>query len=331
MRRFFELSVFLALVGATPFASSAETRLFVVAEISPFCSHCDSFVLPLSDPADIADARTLINEGPFGSVGSIPIVEITAGSDGTNRDVLASGEPLWSWHVSDFSGFFDFAIELCDGWPGFIEQDPAAFLANTGGSFCPWTYTVIEELPTPTATPTPIPAVEMASGTVGAGGGSVSTGTTASSSDPVETTVTVPAGTAGGMVVITEGPITETPPSDFSFRGQQVDITTPAGTVGNPLVFTFSLFAPGMAPSGVEIFKTTVLVGPCVDASANPDPCVESRTKQGADNIVNVVRTSTASPWNLPEPGLLIQLASGLLGLVILDKRRRSANKRLGA
>jgi hypothetical protein len=29
----------------------------------------------------------------------------------------------------------------------------------------------------------------------------------------------------------------------------------------------------------------------------------------------------------LPEPGLMLQLASGLLGLAMLDKRRRSANR----
>ncbi len=29
---------------------------------------------------------------------------------------------------------------------------------------------------------------------------------------------------------------------------------------------------------------------------------------------------------DLPEPGLLLQLASGLLGLIVLDKRRRRAN-----
>jgi hypothetical protein len=131
--------------------------LFVVAEIfSPFCSHCDSFVLPLSDPADIADARTLINEGPGGSVGSIPVMNLTVGSDGENRDVLAIGEPLWSWHVTSFTGFADFTIELCDGWPGLIEQDPAAFLANTGGQFCPWGYTVVAELPTPVPALSPI-------------------------------------------------------------------------------------------------------------------------------------------------------------------------------
>ncbi len=81
-----------------------------------------------------------------------------------------------------------------------------------------------------------------------------------------------------------------------------------------------------MAPS-IEIFKATVLVGACVAAGANPDPCVESRTSQGADNVVIVVRTSTASLWNLPEPGLLLQLVSGVLGLALLDKRRRNARR----
>ncbi len=160
--------------------------------------------------------------------------------------------------------------------------------------------------PTPTATPTPPPAVEMTSGTVGTGGGTVSTGTTATSSDPVETSVTVPSGTAGGEVVIFEGPITETPPSGFSFLGQQVDITAPAGTVANPLVITFSLYAPGMAPSDIEIFRATVLVPACGAAGQPPEPCIETRAAQGAANVVIVVRTSTASPWNLPEPGLLL-------------------------
>jgi hypothetical protein len=174
------------------------------------------------------------------------------------------------------------------------------------------------------------PTDEMTHGTVSTAGGTISTGTTASSSNPVETSVTVPSGTAGGDVVITEGPVTETPPGGFSFLGQQVDITAPDGTVANPLVFTFSAYAPGIDPNDVEIFKAAVLVGPCVAPGADPDPCVESRTAQGADNVVIVVRTSTASPWNfgaLPEPGLLLQLVSGVLGLALLDKRRRNARR----
>ena len=82
-----------------------------------------------------------------------------------------------------------------------------------------------------------------------------------------------------------------------------------------------------MDPGDIEIFKAGVLVDPCVGAGADPNPCVESRTPQGANNTVIVVRTATASPWNLPEPGLLLQLASGLLGLALLDKRRRRANR----
>ncbi|MAJ61528.1 MAG: hypothetical protein CBC48_17210 [bacterium TMED88] len=131
----------------------ADTAFFVVSEIGRPCFHCDSFLLPLTDPQDIADARFLVANGPGGSVGSIPVVELTVGSDGRNRDVLAAGEPLWDWHVSGFEGFGEIAIELCDGWPGFIEEDPSAFIANTGGQFCPWSYTVTAELPAPPAVP----------------------------------------------------------------------------------------------------------------------------------------------------------------------------------
>lgn len=131
----------------------ADTAFFVVSEIGRPCFHCDSFLLPLTDPQDIADARFLVANGPGGSVGSIPVVELTVGSDGRNRDVLAAGEPLWDWHVSGFEGFGEIAIELCDGWPGFIEEDPPAFIANTGGQFCPWSYTVTAELPAPPAVP----------------------------------------------------------------------------------------------------------------------------------------------------------------------------------
>ena len=131
----------------------ADTAFFVVSEIGRPCFHCDSFLLPLTDPQDIADARFLVANGPGGSVGSIPVVELTVGSDGQNRDMLAAGEPLWDWHVSGFEGFAEIAIELCDGWPGFIEEEPSAFIANTGGQFCPWSYTVTAELPAPPAVP----------------------------------------------------------------------------------------------------------------------------------------------------------------------------------
>lgn len=152
MRELQNLTIGLWMLMASA-PALAETVVFVVAESGTPCFHCDAFLLPLSDPQDIADARAWLARGPGSLVGSIPVVELTAGADGLNRNPLAPGEPLWSWHVSGFSGFADFTIELCDGWPSFIESDPSAFIANTNGQFCPWTYSVVAELTTGPAVP----------------------------------------------------------------------------------------------------------------------------------------------------------------------------------
>ncbi len=125
----------------------AETRWFVMSEIVP--NRGESYLLPLSDPTDIEQARMLIEEGPGGSVGSIASVQIAAGTDGFNRDWLHKEQPLWSWHIVRFDGFADFAIEICDGWPGFVEEDVEAFIANTNGQLCFWGYTVTAELESP--------------------------------------------------------------------------------------------------------------------------------------------------------------------------------------
>jgi hypothetical protein len=140
----------------------------------------------------------------------------------------------------------------------------------------------------------------------------------------------VPAGAGGGTVTIAEITPTETPPFGFTFFGRQVNITAPTATVADPLVLTFNLHSStaGTDPNAVEVLKAGVLVGACTGEGATPDPCVESRALTG-DNIQIVIRTSTASPWNFgPEPGLLLQLAPGVLALLALDKRRRSANSR---
>ena len=131
---------------------------FVVAE-SPVlgpCVHCDSYVLPLFEPADVAHARALIASG-----GTAPqpvvVAEIEAGADGSNRDVLAPGEPAWSWHVTAFVRFTDSTVEIYDGWPAFVESDVAGWIANTQaapgepGVLGFWNYTVVAELPEPGA------------------------------------------------------------------------------------------------------------------------------------------------------------------------------------
>jgi hypothetical protein len=135
------IAALVLLLAAAP----AGARVwFEVAEIENHRNQ--SFLLPLDDPDDIAQARSLIAQGPGGSVGSIVTARIEAGGDGFNRDVRAPQQSLWSWRIVEFEGFADLAIELCDGWPGWVEEYPQAFIDNTGGRICFWGYTVVAEL-----------------------------------------------------------------------------------------------------------------------------------------------------------------------------------------
>jgi hypothetical protein len=193
--------------------------------------------------------------------------------------------------------------------------EPISAVCLSGTFFSTVTVTVGTPTPTPTTvTPTPIPPTptpttppdDTAEGSVTRAGGEVSTGDDATASDPVETTVTVPPGTAGGVVAILEGSITETPPTGFSFFGQQVDIVAPDATVHSPLVIAFSVHTSiaGSDPDAVNAFMNGVSIGVCADAGATPDPCIESRSLVG-DDIEIIVRTTTASRWNfgMPVPG----------------------------
>jgi len=137
-----------ALAGRAP----AETVYFLVSEISQPCATCDSYVLPVSDAAAIDHARQLVAHGP-GAGGTIALANAVVGGDGFNRDLLAQGEPLWSWHVTSLVSFADFTIELCDGSPTLVEADPPGFLANTNGVICFWGYTVTAEIPGPAPIP----------------------------------------------------------------------------------------------------------------------------------------------------------------------------------
>lgn len=133
------------LTGTVAMAADGDLVWFVVAERNTVV-HGDSYLLPLRDPAHVAQARQLLAEGPGGSVGSIANVRIAKGADGYNRNIRAAGAPLWNWHVTEFEGFSDIAIELCDGWPSFIEENVDAFIANTNNQVCFWSYTIVEEL-----------------------------------------------------------------------------------------------------------------------------------------------------------------------------------------
>ena len=143
----------------------AETVYFLVSEINQPCSTCDSYVLPVSEPSAIDHARDLVANGP-GIGGTIALANAAVGGDGFNRNLLAQGEPLWSWHITSLTTFADFTIELCDGSPTLVEADPPGFLANTSGVICFWGYPVTAELPGPRLIPmgrvvAPLAAVAM--------------------------------------------------------------------------------------------------------------------------------------------------------------------------
>ena len=145
LRRGAAIAVFFGAAGGPAAAVTVE---FLVAEPPGHAVHGDSYVLPLSAPADIEHARDLVARGAAAGT-PIAVAQIAAGADGRNRNVRAPGEPPWSWHVTEFSGFGDFAIELCDGYPGYVEQDVERWIANTDGAVCFWSYTVVAELPEP--------------------------------------------------------------------------------------------------------------------------------------------------------------------------------------
>jgi hypothetical protein len=116
----------------------------------------DSYILPLTSSTSIRQARDLLRYGPSGQP-HIAVCEITRGADGINRDVLAAGEPLWSWHVSAFLGFADNTAEYMDGSPTSVEQNPGVWFPTTydlegnaypfdTGTIGFWDYTVTQEL-----------------------------------------------------------------------------------------------------------------------------------------------------------------------------------------
>lgn len=124
----------------------AGTSYFLVAEKPGQVFHHDSFVLPLTQSADVSHARDLIAEGPDKAGASIVVADIAAGADGINRDLLSSNQRPWSWHITQFKNFADFGIEILDGWPSFVEQDVPGWIKNTRGSIGFWNYTVVREL-----------------------------------------------------------------------------------------------------------------------------------------------------------------------------------------
>ena len=159
------IAIFLAACFLATSASAGEwwedpvhdDVLFVVGPLPGLeesTARGDSFVLSinLAETAVLSQAYALVDwvesgghyldenrpEGwmPFGAVG--------AGSDGVNRNVLADGEPLWSWHITEFVGFLGGGFPGLDSAPSLIEQDIQGGADNYAVAFTG--YTVVSVL-----------------------------------------------------------------------------------------------------------------------------------------------------------------------------------------
>ena len=158
----------LALGLWQPTTASALPIRFLVAEYLGQRVHHDSFVVMIDDAETelLSHARALAawaeqgmpQEG--GPDSRIVFMPIAPGADGINRNHVQEGAPAWSWHQSGTVSFGDLGIELIDGWPSYVEQDVAGWMANTNGQIGFWNYTVVRELG-PVPEPQTAPLVGM--------------------------------------------------------------------------------------------------------------------------------------------------------------------------
>jgi hypothetical protein len=147
MRTITRILLLLQLLGVVflpiPHVGAQSSAHFVVAVPGLYPLSGDSYILVLTDPADISVARALVANGDF----AIVVARVSAGSDGINRDVIAPGEPKWSWHVKEFLTFADAATEICDGSPTQTEQVAQSWPPDYEETICYWSYTVVAEIP----------------------------------------------------------------------------------------------------------------------------------------------------------------------------------------
>lgn len=152
---------------------------------------------------------------------------------------------------------------------------------------------------------------ETASGNVGAFFLTVSTdpaGTGATPGDPVETSVTAPAGTTAGSVSIVEAPAPPDAPPGFAIMGTAIQIEatgiTPAPTAAAPMRVVFAIDASqivaGQDETTIVIHKNGTAIGNCTGASiiATPDPCVARRERLADGDVRITVNTTTFSTWS---------------------------------
>ena len=128
------LLTMLAGLSGCHSASEPGTAYFKLAG----ATDADTFVIALTDPAVIAEARAQANgHEPSKHVTGLVIAE------------AVSYNAPWSFHLDPASiSFAEMSIEVCDAATSYVEEH----LEEVGGAFlpgrrwCPWSSRVIEEV-----------------------------------------------------------------------------------------------------------------------------------------------------------------------------------------
>ena len=128
---------------------------------SPEAAAYESFVVPVTDPNQVATIRSLIQRAQYPVVN----VRIRVGNNGLNRDFYASGAPAWNWSVTDlisvqgepFSVFLPEHPPLPEEFYGsasMIAADPSGWISRHGDRLALQWFPLTTEV-NPFKTPTP--------------------------------------------------------------------------------------------------------------------------------------------------------------------------------
>ncbi len=252
-----------------------------------------------------------------------PITGIDAHLASTAPETEITGGPANDAATNATSASFAFTSTIA-GASFECKLDSGAFAACTSpfatGTLAngQHTFTVratansITELNPPSVTWTVAPSspTSTSQGSVPAGGTvSSNPGASPSAAEPVVADATLP---DGGTVTMTKEPATTPSENGYAVFGQQLDIAatepgsnTPlVGTAANPITLTFEIDGSAI-PAGTELSTITVLrngvpAANCTGAAgtAEPDPCVESRTPIAGGGVKLTVLTTHCSLWN---------------------------------
>jgi hypothetical protein len=103
----------------------------------------ETYVIGLSNPAHIAEARGILADPSIRK--TIVNGSIARGHGGHNRNMTERGGPAYSWHMEEFKGFAEIAVEVCDGKPSDVEFEVNYWINNVG-QICIWSFTIVREL-----------------------------------------------------------------------------------------------------------------------------------------------------------------------------------------